>query len=43
MLKLRDLYYTSHIHWAVRGLEHLKIKTRLGDGRFESVKDECVI
>jgi hypothetical protein len=24
------------------GLEHLKIETRLRDGRFESVKDECV-
>ena len=25
------------------GLEHLKIKTRLRGGRFESVKGECVI
>jgi hypothetical protein len=35
--------YTSHIHWVTRGLEHLKIETRLIDERFESVMDEYVI
>jgi hypothetical protein len=33
------LVYTG-LRW---GLEHLKIETRLRDGRFESVKGECVI
>jgi hypothetical protein len=29
MLKLRDLYYTSHIHWAVRGTGTPKDKDKV--------------
>ena len=34
--------YTTRIHWVSRGLEHVKIETRLIDERFVSVMGECV-
>ena len=41
--KLRDLRASHTLGWLVVELEHLKIKTRLTNEKFASVKGECEI
>jgi hypothetical protein len=43
-LKVKSEGSTRLVYTGLRGgLEHLKIETRLRDGRFEILKGECVI
>ncbi len=43
-LKVKSEGSTRLVYTGLRGgLEHLKIETRLRDGRFENLKGECVI
>ncbi len=41
--KLRDLRVSHTLGWSPVELEHLKIKTRLTNEKFASVKGECEI